>query len=79
MARLFEPFASDKPGGLGLGLTISRRIAVRFGGELYAENHPEGRQVVLFIDTFSRYFEPENLAERCDVKNDRQRHESACN
>lgn len=42
MARLFEPFASTKPGGLGLGLAISHSIAERFGGQLLAENHPAG-------------------------------------
>jgi len=42
MPRLFEPFATNKPGGLGLGLAICRRITDRFGGVLSAENHPEG-------------------------------------
>lgn len=42
MPRLFEPFLTTKPGGLGLGLAISRGIAERFRGELTAENHPEG-------------------------------------
>jgi two-component system, LuxR family, sensor kinase FixL len=42
MPRLFEPFATTKAGGLGLGLAISRGIAERFRGELTAENHPEG-------------------------------------
>jgi two-component system, LuxR family, sensor kinase FixL len=45
MPRLFEPFASTKPGGLGLGLSICQTIAKRHHGEIVAENHPDGGAV----------------------------------
>lgn len=49
MPRLFDPFFPTKPGGLGLGLSLSRRIMERFGGELQAENHPSGGAVFRMI------------------------------
>jgi signal transduction histidine kinase len=33
-AHLFEPFASGRPGGAGLGLALARRIVVMHGGSL---------------------------------------------
>jgi two-component system sensor histidine kinase HydH len=39
MARLFEPFVTNKERGTGLGLAISRRIVQQHGGKLTAANH----------------------------------------
>lgn len=47
-ARLFDPFYSTKPHGLGLGLTISRSIVEAHGGELWATAHPDGGMIFTF-------------------------------
>jgi len=47
MTKLFDPFYTTKPvgKGTGLGLSISYGLAVDLGGELLAENHPQGGAV----------------------------------
>lgn len=40
--RVFEPFYSTKESGTGLGLSVVTHVAEAHGGEVFAENCPEG-------------------------------------
>ncbi len=50
----FTPFVSSKPEGLGMGLSISRSIIEAHGGQLLAENKPDGGaslRIILPVDS----------------------------
>jgi signal transduction histidine kinase len=40
--RIFEPFHTTRTQGTGLGLAVARRIVEQHGGQIRAENHPDG-------------------------------------
>jgi two-component system, LuxR family, sensor kinase FixL len=46
--RLFQPFVSTKPDGLGVGLSICRAIVESHGGRIWADSRPEGGTIFRF-------------------------------
>jgi signal transduction histidine kinase len=47
--RIFEPFHTTRPDGLGMGLSICRRVAEAHGGSLKAANHESGAVFILTL------------------------------
>lgn len=47
-SRLFDPFVTTKPKGLGVGLSISRTIIQAHGGQIWASENPQGGSVFCF-------------------------------
>ena len=46
--EMFQPFVTTKPGGLGVGLAVSRRIVRGYGGDLYCRSNPGGGSIFGF-------------------------------
>jgi two-component system, LuxR family, sensor kinase FixL len=48
MAQLFQPFVTNKPHGMGVGLSISRTIVETHGGQIGVEPNPAGGTIFRF-------------------------------
>jgi FixJ family two-component response regulator/signal transduction histidine kinase len=53
LARIFQPFYTTKPGGMGLGLSISQSIVTDHGGTLSVHSEP-GRGTTFCVELPSR-------------------------
>jgi signal transduction histidine kinase len=65
--RLFTPFASTKPTGTGLGLSLARRIVEEHGGRIAGDNRPEGGARFTIVLPLARQADAECAKETSDA------------
>ncbi|WP_330166407.1 sensor histidine kinase [Rhizobium sp. C4] len=58
-AQLFKPFTTTKPGGMGIGLSISKRIVEAHGGRMAVSSNESGGATFEF--TLPEYEEPTDV------------------
>ncbi len=61
--KLFSPFSTTKPRGLGLGLPLARRAAVDHGGRIDVASTPQGTTVTLTLPLEGRLNHAETTAD----------------
>ncbi|HYM01486.1 MAG TPA: ATP-binding protein [Stellaceae bacterium] len=61
--KLFQPFVSTKPQGMGIGLSICRTIVENHGGRIAADDRSEGGTVFLFTVPMSAADQPRTRAD----------------
>jgi nitrogen-specific signal transduction histidine kinase len=62
--KLFSPFGTTKPRGLGLGLPLARRAAVDHGGRIDVDSSPQGTTVTLVVPLERRDSDHAETADR---------------
>jgi len=70
-AKLFRPFFTTKPNGTGLGLAVVQKIVLQHGGQIEANNRPEGGAAFTVTLPLSRQT-PEAVELKQDASNNTQ-------